>query len=62
MDKSLINTASRTIINIFVLGLIAAGTIFTASLLKASGEKMIGSLTADVNAIRKEAFSTKKAA
>ncbi len=54
MNNKLVSTASRTILNIFVLGLISAGTIFAVYTLKATGERTISSLADDICSIHKQ--------
>lgn len=62
MQNKLIRTVSRTLLNTVILGGITAAAIFTIYTLKASGEKYIGGLAADINSIRKEASNINQAA
>lgn len=52
MNNKIIGTASRTVANVFVLGIVAAASIFAIYTLKASGERLIGSLMNDVKSIQ----------
>lgn len=52
MQNKYLIAASRSIINTFFLGAVAAASIFMAYTLKATGERMFGTLTEDIHNIR----------
>lgn len=64
MQNKYLIAASRSVINTFFLGAVAAASIFMAYTLKATGEKMLGTFTEDVNNIRNHEVTdnSKKAA
>ncbi len=52
MQNKLLGAASRSVVNTLFLGAVAAVSIFMVYTLKATGEKMLSTLTEDISNIR----------